>query len=311
MEKTGRPLKIVSRKSALALWQAEFVKAQLLTLEPDLEITIIPIQTEGDQKLNSSLAKIGGKGLFVKALEDCLLNHQADIAVHSLKDVPAELPDGLSLGAILKREDARDAFVSCQYSTLQTLPDRACVGTSSLRRQSQLLALRPDVQIKLLRGNVDTRIHKLQSGDFDAIILAVAGLKRLQLTDNMREIISPDIMLPAVGQGALCIECRSDDRVIQQLIQPLHHLMTATCVRAERSMNAKLGGGCQLPVAGFAVIENDTLILQGVVGSPDGKPVLRTSVSGKIDDAINIGTQVAEQLLAAGAQTIINQCHCD
>jgi hydroxymethylbilane synthase len=306
MNKTFR---IVSRKSPLALWQAEFVKSQLQALQPQLDIIILPIQTEGDMNLSSSLAKIGGKGLFVKALEEYLLKNQADIAVHSLKDMPAELPEGLELAAILQREDPREAFVSCRYPSLQALPPRAVIGTSSLRRQSQLYALRSDLQIKNLRGNVDTRIQKLKQGDYDGILLAVAGLKRLGLENYIQEILPPDTLLPAVGQGALSIECRTHDLHTKEIIKPLHHLPTAYGVLAERAMNAKLGGGCQLPIAGLSVmIHHDMLKLQGLVGSPDGQKLLKATAEGKRKQAIEIGQQVAKLLLAAGAQNIIDRC---
>lgn len=304
-----KTLRIVSRKSALALWQAEFVKNQLHSLYPDLEIIIFGTETEGDQNLNSSLAKIGGKGLFVKALEECLLNDQADIAVHSLKDVPALLPEGLELATILKREDPRDAFVSIHFSSLDNLPPNAEIGTSSLRRQSQLFALREDLQPTLLRGNIDTRIQKLIKGNYHGILLAVAGLKRLALEQYIQQIFPPEKMLPAVGQGALCIECRANDIATKDLIKPLHHLPTALCVQAERTLNQRLGGSCQLPIAGFAEIDNNGLLqLQGMVGSPNGQQILKATAMDVPENAQNIGNQVADQLLAAGAKTIIEEC---
>lgn len=306
MKKT---LRIVSRKSALALWQAEFVKQKLQSLYPDLNITIMGVDTEGDKNLSSSLAKIGGKGLFVKALEECLLDNQADIAVHSLKDVPAVLPKTLEIGVILKRDDPRDAFISNRYTSLKTLPPNAIIGTSSLRRQSQLYALRPDLQTKMLRGNVDTRIQKLDRGEYDAMILAAAGLKRLDLSHRIQMHFSPEDMLPAVGQGALAIECRIQDAVTQKFIKALHHPITAYCVSAERAFNANLGGGCQLPVACYAEIDkNGLLTLQGFVGSPDGKQILKAKTIGKKETGLDMGKQVADQLLALGAQDIIDAC---
>ena len=303
-------VKIVSRKSALALWQANFVKTQLQHLYSDLEITITGITTEGDKELEASLTKIGGKGLFVKALEECLLNKEADIAIHSLKDMPAELPQGLEIAAILEREDVRDALISLNSHQLKELPPKAVVGTSSLRRQIQLYALRNDLQPKMLRGNVDTRLQKLDKGEYHAIILAVAGLKRLQLTHRITEYFPPEIMLPAVGQGALSIECRVEDEEIKKLIAPLHHLPTAHCVLAERSMNAALGGGCQLPIAGLATLTTTGLIyLQGIVGGKDGQLFLKAHATGTSKEVLAIGKQVAEQLLAKGAKKIIDACH--
>jgi hydroxymethylbilane synthase len=304
-----KTLRIVSRKSALALWQAASVKNQLQAIYPDLEITIFGTETEGDQNLNSSLAKIGGKGLFVKALEEYLLNDQADIAVHSLKDVPALLPEGLELATILKREDPRDAFVSVHFSSLDHLPIHAEIGTSSLRRQSQLYALREDLQPTLLRGNIDTRIQKLIKGHYHGILLAVAGLKRLGLEHYIQQIFPLEKMLPAVGQGALCIECRANDMFTKDLIMPLHHLPTALCVLAERTLNQRLGGSCQLPIAGLAEIDKEGVLkLQGMVASSNGQHILKTTVKGVPENALNIGNQVADQLLAAGAKTIIEEC---
>jgi len=302
-------LRIVSRKSALALWQANFVKAQLQHLNPNLSINILGITTEGDKDLENSLAKIGGKGLFVKALEEKLLRHEADIAVHSLKDMPVQLPEGLEIAAILKREDVRDALISLTRVALKDLPPQSNVGTSSLRRQSQLYALRNDLQPKLLRGNIDTRLQKLDRGEYHAIILAVAGLNRLQLEHRIVEYLKPEIMLPAVGQGALCIECRSEDSEIKNLIAPLHHLPTAYCTLAERSMNTALGGSCQLPIAALATISPEgRLQLQGMVGTPDGRLLLKAQLSGAPEEMLTIGKKVAEQLLAKGAKSIIDTC---
>ncbi len=309
MKKT---LKIVSRKSALALWQANFIKKELQGLYPLLEISVIGIQTEGDQILDTPLSKIGGKGLFVKALEECLLTHEADIAVHSLKDMPSELPDGLMLATILKREDPRDVFISSHFSDLATLPANAPIGTSSLRRQSQLYALRSDLCLKNIRGNVDTRIQKMEGGECAALILAAAGLKRLGLENQIRSYLPITQMLPAVGQGALCIECRTQDIETKELLLPLHHIPTEQCIRAERTLNAILGGGCQLPIAGFAVIdESGMLTLEGMVGSPDGRTLLKAKATAKPEMSVDIGKTVAEKLLAQGAQNIINAVYLD
>lgn len=302
-------LKIVTRKSTLALWQANFVKDQLEALHPDLEINLIGVTTEGDKILDVPLAKIGGKGLFVKALEEKLLNHEADIAVHSLKDMPAELPDGLVLGAIMKREDPSDAFVCLKHVSIQALPPNATVGTSSLRRQSQLYALRRDLIPQTLRGNVDTRLQKLELGEYDAIILATAGLKRLGLEHRITESLSPKKMLSAVGQGALGIECRIEDAEIRHLLMPLHHTPTAQCVLAERNMNALLGGSCQSPIAGLAVINDDGMLkLEGMVATPDGQTILKAWAIGNPEAMLMVGKQVAEQLLEQGADDIIAAC---
>lgn len=323
-------LRIASRKSALALWQAEFVQKQLKSLYPKLEVSIIGLQTEGDKHLESDLTKMGGKGLFVKALEDALLENRADIAVHSLKDMPADLPPGLTLTAILKREDARDVLLVRKgieklpqknikknikkNNALASLPANAVVGTSSLRRQSQLFALRADLQTKLLRGNVDTRVQKLMRGEFDAIILAYAGLKRLNLLQYVDEVFSIDQFLPAVGQGALCIECRSIDKKTQELVQVLHHEATALNITAERTLNKRLGGSCQLPIAAYAEKTKtpQTLKLQAMVGSKDGKKNLRASVTSATNitehkDAITLGNQLADLLIDMGAKEIIEQ----
>lgn len=301
-------LKIVTRESGLALWQANFVKDNLQALYPDLEISLIGVTTEGDKILDVPLTKIGGKGLFVKALEEKLLNHEADIAVHSLKDMPAELPEGLLIGAILEREDPTDAFVSNKFSNIEALPSNAIVGTSSLRRQSQLSAIRSDLSPQTLRGNVNTRLQKLDNHEFDGILLASAGLKRLGLADRITEILPPQKMLSAVGQGALGIECRNEE-AIRHLIMPLHHARTAQCVLAERNMNAMLGGSCQSPVAGLAIINNDGMLkLEGMVATPDGKTILRAWAVGNPEAMHLVGKQVAEKLLEQGADRIIAAC---
>lgn len=309
-------LRLVTRKSALALWQAHHVKHRLEALHKHLIVNIIGVNTAGDQNLEYSLSKIGGKGLFVKELETQLLTNQADIAVHSLKDVPAEIPPDLCIGAILERGDPRDVLVSSTkniakgFKKIQELPSGAVVGSSSLRRQSQLYALRPDLQVKTLRGNVDTRVQKLDLGSFDAILLAASGLQRLGLEHRINEIISIDNMLPAVGQGALGIECRLHDEATRTLIATLHHLETGWCVEAERKMNARLGGGCQLPIAGLASIGEDGLLtLKGFVGTADGRLLLHEEVKGLSQEAEYIGEQVAIKLLAQGAEDIISGCY--
>lgn len=299
---------IVSRNSKLALWQANFVKTALETLYPQLRVSILGVQTEGDVRLESSLAKIGGKGLFVKALEDCLLNGTADIAVHSLKDMPSELPTTLTITAILQREDPREAFISNTYKTIRDLPPNACIGTSSLRRQSQLLSIRKDLLCRDLRGNVDTRLQKLDNGECTAIILAVAGLKRLGLEHRIADYLSTDVLLPAVGQGALAIECRAQDRDTQALLRPLHHVPTATCVLAERRMNALLGGGCQFPIAAYATLTRTTLELQGMVNNPNGKQCLKARAASTPHKPLDVGKAVADMLFAMGAEAIIRAC---
>ncbi|MGH8352531.1 MAG: hydroxymethylbilane synthase, partial [Pseudomonas sp.] len=264
-----REIRIATRKSALALWQAEHVKARLEQAHPGLRVSLVPMVSRGDKLLDAPLAKIGGKGLFVKELETALLEHQADIAVHSMKDVPMDFPDGLGLYCICEREDPRDAFVSNRYASLDALPAGSLIGTSSLRRQAQLLALRPDLQIQFLRGNVNTRLAKLDAGEYDAIILAAAGLLRLGFGSRIRASISVLDSLPAGGQGAVGIECRSADSEIQALLAPLHHRATALRVSAERALNKRLNGGCQVPIACYAELDGEQLWLRGLVGRPD------------------------------------------
>jgi hydroxymethylbilane synthase len=310
MDIKNKVFTIVSRQSRLALQQATIVQQQLQALYPELKIQIKAITTSGDEILDRPLNKIGGKGLFVKELEICLLNGQADIAVHSMKDVPAELPSGLELGPVLLRADARDVLLSIKNYTLDSLPKDAVVGTSSLRRQSQILARRADLRLEDLRGNVETRIQKLKDGHYDAIILAAAGLERLALNQWLDCALSFDTMLPAAGQGVLGIEYRSDDLAIKDLVAPLNHGITASCLQAERAMNAKLNGGCQAPIAGFATLENKILTLKGLVGSADGKLIYTAQKSGDPKDAFLIGEQVAEQLIAQGADKIIQDLKC-
>ena len=302
LEKT---LKIATRQSPLALWQANYVKDRLQQLYPDLTIELVPMVTKGDVILDSPLAKIGGKGLFVKELENALLNKEADIAVHSMKDVPMQFPEGLGLAVICQREDPRDAFVSHSYRTFAELPQGAVVGTSSLRRQCQLKALRPDLDIRSLRGNVGTRLSKLDNGDYDAIILASAGLIRLGSADRIASFIDVEQSLPAAGQGAVGIECRTDDMQVQALLAPLADAETTYCVRAERAMNNHLQGGCQVPIGGYAVLQQGQLYLRALVGDIDGSRIIRAEGKSAVENAEVLGVQIAEQLLAQGADKIL------
>jgi hydroxymethylbilane synthase len=302
-------IRIATRKSPLALWQAEFVRTQLLRHHPEIQVELVTFTTRGDKILDTPLAKIGGKGLFVKELETALLDNSADLAVHSMKDVPMDFPDGLGLAVICEREDPRDAFVSNKFANIDALPQGARVGTSSLRRQCQLRALRPDLDIISLRGNVNTRLAKLDADDYDAIILATAGLVRLDFGARIRERIATQISLPAGGQGAVGIEIRSDDARMQTLLQPLHHEATALCVRAERAMNKHLQGGCQVPIACFAELDGLQLFLRGLVGAPDGSVLLRAELNGLRGEPEAIGIAVAEQLLQQGAAAILEQVY--
>ncbi|MBP3060058.1 hydroxymethylbilane synthase [Pseudomonas chengduensis] len=301
----SREIRIATRKSALALWQAEHVKARLEQAHPGLKVSLVPMVSRGDKLLDAPLAKIGGKGLFVKELETALLENEADIAVHSMKDVPMDFPEGLGLYCICEREDPRDAFVSNTYASLDALLPGSVVGTSSLRRQAQLLARRPDLKIQFLRGNVNTRLAKLDAGEYDAIILAAAGLIRLGFEDRIRSSISAEDSLPAGGQGAVGIECRSADSDVHALLAPLHHRDTALRVTAERALNKHLNGGCQVPIACYALLEDDQLWLRGLVGQPDGGLLLRAEDRAASSDAEALGVRVAEALLAQGADAIL------
>lgn len=298
-------IRIATRQSPLALWQAEYVKSELLALHPGLIVELIGITTKGDIILDQPLAKIGGKALFVKELEVALLDKSADIAVHSMKDVPMEFPEGLGLTVICVREDPTDALVSNNYASLNDLPHGARVGTSSLRRQCQLRSLRSDLQIGDLRGNVGTRLGRLDSGEFDAIILATAGLVRLKLHDRIRQRLDSHTSLPAGGQGAVGIECRMDDKDVIALLQPLHHRDTADRVVAERAVNTRLQGGCQVPIACFAELEGDQIYLRGLVGDPSGERILRSETRGPREQAEELGIMVADDLLAQGADAIL------
>ncbi len=306
---TAQTVRIATRKSALALWQAEYVKAQLEHFHPGIKVELVPMTTKGDIILDTPLAKVGGKGLFVKELEVAMLEDRADIAVHSMKDVPVEFPEGLGLEVICPREDPRDAFVSNTINCLAELPQGAIVGTSSLRRQCQIKAMRPDLDIRDLRGNVNTRLKKLDNGEYDAIILAAAGLIRLEMPERIREYIAPEIMLPANGQGAVGIECRSDDANIKALLAPLGCEETRIRVIAERAMNRALEGGCQVPIGSYAVLENQQLHLRGLVGAIDGSEILTSEISGHSTDAAQLGKQLADDLLAKGADKILRQVY--
>jgi len=302
-------LRIATRKSQLALWQADYVRDVLLQYHPDLNVELVKMTTEGDRILDTPLAKVGGKGLFVKELETGLLNGDADIAVHSMKDVPVELPEGLHLSVICPREDPRDAFVSNEYSLFEDLPKGARLGTSSLRRQCQLAAQRPDLNIIDLRGNVNTRLQKLDDGNYDAIILAAAGLKRLGMEDRITECLSPEISLPAIGQGAVGIECRRDDDWVNGLLAPLNDRDTAIRVRAERSLNHRLQGGCQVPIAGYAELDHGVILLRGLVGMVDGSQIIHGEIAGQPEDAEYLGRVLAEDLLSRGADEILESLY--
>ncbi len=306
---SDKVLRIATRQSPLALWQAHYVKDRLLALHPGLSVELVPMVTRGDVLLDTPLAKVGGKGLFVKELELAMLEDRADIAVHSMKDVPVEFPKGLGLVTICEREDPRDAFVSHHYTSLDSLPHGSVVGTSSLRRQCQLLSARPDLQIRMLRGNLGTRLGKLDAGEYDAIILAVAGLKRLKMEDRIRQALAPEISLPAVGQGAVGIECRLDDEWTRSLLAPLNHPQTALRVRAERAMNTRLEGGCQVPIGSYAEIIDGELWLRALVGAPDGSQIIRGERRGKPQEGESLGVSLAEELLSNGAREILTDVY--
>lgn len=300
-----KTLRIATRKSPLALWQAEDVAERLRRHHPKLQIELIKMSTSGDKVLDSPLAKIGGKGLFVKELEQGMLDGSADIAVHSMKDVPVELPEGLHLTTILKREDPRDAFVSKNFASLEQLPSNARIGTCSLRRQAQIKERFPTVNILDLRGNVNSRLQKLENDEFDAIILAAAGLIRLGFSDQITGFIDAEQSLPAIGQGAVGIECRQNDSAIEALLAPLHDTDTALRVRAERALNQRLHGGCQAPIAGYALLDQGQIHLRGMVGQADGSHIIRTEKTGSSHDPEALGRAVAEDLLAQGADKIL------
>ncbi len=302
---TKKVIRIATRQSPLALWQAEYVAALLIQTFPGVTAQLVKMVTRGDKILDAPLAKVGGKGLFVKELEEGMLSGDADIAVHSMKDVPIEFPAGLHLSAILEREDPTDAFVSNRFASLADLPPNARIGTSSLRRECQLKERFPDAEVIPLRGNVNTRLAKLDAGDYDAIILASAGLKRLGMADRISQSLPVDVSLPAVGQGAIGIECRVDDVEINQMLAALHHKTTGLCVTAERAMNTRLNGGCQVPIAGFAVLENGQVFMRGLVGNPDGTLLYRSERMGLESEVETLGRLIAEDLLAQGADKIL------
>tara|TARA_R110001583_G_scaffold7720_10_gene38010 strand:- start:34553 stop:35488 length:936 start_codon:yes stop_codon:yes gene_type:complete len=304
-----KTIRIATRHSPLAMWQANFVKAELLKFHPDLIVELIPMKTKGDKILDTPLAKVGGKGLFVKELEVAMLEGRADIAVHSMKDVPVDFPEGLGLTIICEREDPRDAFVSNHFANVDALPQGAVVGTCSLRRQCQLRELRPDLIIKDLRGNVNTRLAKLDNGEYDAIILAAAGLIRLEMIERITSYIEPEKSLPAVGQGAVGIECRLDDKQTIALLQPLDHAATRQRVTAERAMNLALQGGCQVPIGSYSIFKGDQLFLRGLVGSVDGKRIIRKEITDAPENAQAMGLTLAKQLLDAGAKEILDEVY--
>tara|TARA_R110001592_G_scaffold59205_5_gene179655 strand:- start:470 stop:1417 length:948 start_codon:yes stop_codon:yes gene_type:complete len=300
-------VRIATRKSALALWQAEYVKAQLEHFHQHITVELVPMTTKGDIILDTPLAKVGGKGLFVKELEVAILENRADIAVHSMKDVPVDFPEGLGLEVICPREDPRDAFVSNTFSTLNDLPQGAIVGTSSLRRQCQLKAKRPDLDIRDLRGNVNTRLRKLDEGQYDAIILAAAGLIRLKMSERIAQYIEPEEMLPANGQGAVGIECRINDDTIKALLKPLECSITRIRVLTERAMNKALEGGCQVPIASYSVISADgkEVHLRGLVGAIDGSEIIESEITGPVEQGETLGNTLAQELLSRGADRIL------
>ena len=302
-----KKIRIATRNSPLALWQAKFVKQELIQVHNDIEVELIGMQTEGDRFLDSSLVNIGGKGLFVKELEEALLRNDADIAVHSMKDVVVDLPENLILHTILKREDSRDVLVSNRYKEITALPKNSIVGTSSLRRQSQLKRICPNIVLKDLRGNVETRLRKLDDGEFDAIVLAAAGMIRLDLSERIAQFVSESILLPAIGQGAIGIECRADDLATQKLITPLNHEETFLCVLAERAFSRRLQGGCQLPIAACASIKDREIILKGLVARLDGSEIIQSDRRGDVSDCENIGISLADLLLERGADVILKK----
>jgi len=298
-------IRIATRKSPLALWQAEEVARQLKQQHADIQIELVKMVSKGDKILDAPLAKVGGKGLFVKELEQAMLDGEADIAVHSMKDVPMSFPPGLYLPVIMQREDPTDAFVSNHYNSLEELPENARIGSSSLRRQLQIKEVMPAAEMLNLRGNVNSRLQKLDNGDYDAIILASAGLIRLQFESRIKTRIPPEQSLPSVGQGAVGIECRQGDSRIEALIAPLNHPDTHCRLTAERAMNQRLNGGCQVPIAGFALLEGNEIYLRGLVGQPDGSEVIRGEIRGPREQAAELGVKLAEQLLAEGAEDIL------
>ncbi len=302
-------LVIGTRGSQLALWQAEWVQARLREIAPSVSVRLERIRTSGDKILDVPLAKIGGKGLFVKEIEEALSRRDIDLAVHSMKDVPSVLPEGLAIVCVPEREDARDALLTRDHVAFRDLPAGAKVGTSSLRRQAQLLAHRQDLNVSMLRGNVNTRLRKLQDGEYDAIVLAAAGLARLGWAEHVTEYLSPSLSLPAVGQGALGIESRADDTFVRALLEPINDAMTSVAVSAERAFLDRLEGGCQVPIAGHAVVENQSVRFEGLVASVDGARVIRDRIEGPVEQAAQLGTSLAERILEAGGKPILDQIY--
>jgi len=302
-------LRIATRKSPLALWQANHVRDALMARNPGLNVELFTMTTQGDKILDTPLAKVGGKGLFVKELELGILEGEADLAVHSMKDVPVQFPDGLGLAAILEREDPRDALISNRFTSIDTLPQVARVGTSSLRRQCQLRARRPDLEVLDLRGNVNTRLAKLDSGDYDAILLAAAGVKRMGWEDRITELLPPEQFLPAIGQGAIGIEIRVADEKVSRIVKALNDEQTATRIRAERALNQRLQGGCQVPIAGYSEISHGVMVLRALVGRPDGTELVQGVISGKPEDAKELGQVLADDLLSRGAKQILDEVY--
>lgn len=302
-------LVVGTRGSRLAVWQAEWVQARLKELAPGLTVTLQRIKTSGDKILDVPLAAIGGKGLFVKEIEEALLSGEIDLAVHSMKDVPTVLPDGLDILCVAAREDPRDVLVSRDSCSLDQLPKGSRVGTSSLRRQAQLLHHRPDLRIELLRGNLDTRLRKLHNGEYDAIVLAAAGLRRMGWSNKVTEYLPPEVSLPAIGQGALGLEGRRNDGFVQTLVEKLEHRPTRTAVMAERALLERLQGGCQVPIAAHATVKGDTLIMDGLIASVDGRRLIRDTIQGPASEAHGLGIQLAEKLLAQGGDLILNEIY--
>jgi len=302
-------LRIATRKSPLALWQANHVRDALMARNPGLDVELFTMTTQGDKILDTPLAKVGGKGLFVKELELGILEGRADLAVHSMKDVPVEFPEGLGLAAILKREDPRDVLISKTFSSIDALPEGARVGTSSLRRQCQLRARRPDLEVLDLRGNVNTRLAKLDNGDYDAILLAAAGVKRMGWEDRITELLPPEQFLPAIGQGAIGIEIRVADERVSRVVKALNDEQTATRIRAERALNERLQGGCQVPIAGYSEISHGVMVLRALVGRPDGTELVQGVISGKPEDGEELGQVLADDLLSRGAKQILAEVY--
>jgi len=304
-------LRIATRKSPLALWQANHVRDALQERHPGLQVELVTMTTQGDKILDTPLAKVGGKGLFVKELETGMLEGRADLAVHSMKDVPVEFPQGLGLAAVLPREDPRDTLISNEYSSIEALPQGARVGTSSLRRQCQLRRIRPDLEVLDLRGNVNTRLAKLDNGDYDAILLAAAGVKRMGWEARITELLAPEQFVPAIGQGAIGIEIRVDDARVRGLIEELNDSQTATRIRAERALNEALQGGCQVPIAGYSEISHGVIVLRALVGRPDGSEMVQGVISGRPEDAGELGQVLAEDLLSRGARQILDDVYAE